>query len=117
MKDYIVPGGFYVQSGNEIQKIGGMIDIPTTELADDPIPYDLPNLEGLKTSASFELDAKITKEAFLMLSGILDMVLKLCPNNRVRHLALYARKKRTRKKSIHRIFRMLEKENNYAENQ
>ena len=55
------------------------------------------------------------KEAFLMISGILDMA--LCPNNRVRHLALYARKKRTRKKNINRIFRILEKENDYAENQ
>lgn len=53
----------------------------------------------------------------LMISGILDMALTLCPNNRVRNLALYNRKKRTRKKNIHRIFRILEKENDYAENQ
>lgn len=117
MNDLIIPGVLYVQNGNEIQKIGETIDTPTIELADDSIPYDLVNLEGLKTSASFELSTKISKEAILMISGILDIVLALCPNNRVRHLALYARKKRTRKKNIHRIFRILEKENNYAENQ
>lgn len=53
----------------------------------------------------------------LIIPGVLYMALALCPNNRVRHLALYNRKKRTRKKNIHRIFRILEKENNYAENQ
>lgn len=117
MNDLIIPGVLYVQNGNEIQKIGETIDTPTIELADDSIPYDLVNLEGLKTSASFELSTKISKEAILMISGTLDIVLALCPNNRVRHLALYARKKRTRKKNIHRIFRILEKEDDYAENQ
>mgnify|MGYP005779425693 CR=1 FL=1 len=117
MNDPIIPGVLYVQIENEIQKIGEMIDTPTIELADDSIPYDLVNLEGLKTSASFELSTKTSKEVFLMISGILDMALALCQSNRVCYLALYARKKRTRKKNIHRIFRILEKENDYAENQ
>lgn len=117
MNDHIIPGAFYVQIGNEIQKISKMIDTPTIELADDSIPYDLVKLEDLKASASFELDAKISKESLLIISGLLDMVLEFCSNSRVRHLALYARKKRTRKKNIHRIFQMLEKENNYVENQ
>lgn len=117
MNDLIIPGVLYVQIGNEIQKMGEMIDTPTIELVDDSIPHDLVNLERLKTSASFELSTKISEEDILMISGILDMALALCPNNRVRHLALYNRKKRTRKKNIHRIFRILEKENNYAENQ
>lgn len=117
MNDPIIPGVLYVQIENEIQKIGEMIDTPTIELADDSIPYDLVNLEGLKTSASFELSTKISEEAILMISGILDLAFALCPNNRVRNLALYNRKKRTRKKNIHRIFRILEKENDYAENQ
>lgn len=117
MNDSIIPGVLYVQIGNEIQKIGEMIDISTIELVDDSIPYDLVNLESLKTSASFELSTKISKEDILMISGILDIAFELCPNNRVCHLALYARKKRTRKKNIHRIFRILVKENAYAENQ
>lgn len=69
MNDLIIPGVLYVQNGNEIQKIGETIDTPTIELADDSIPYDLVNLEGLKTSASFELSTKISKEAILMISG------------------------------------------------
>ena len=117
MNDLIIPGVLYVQIGNEIQKIGEMIDTPTIELADDSIPHNLVNLESLKTLASFELSTKISEEAILLISGILNMALALCPNNRVRHLALYARKKRIRKKNICRIFRILEKENNYAENQ
>ena len=117
MNDLIIPGILYVQIGNEIQKIGETFDAPTIELADDSIPHDLVNLKSLKTSASFELSTKISEEDILMISGILDMALTLCPNNRVRNLALYNRKKRTRKKNIHRIFRILEKENDYAENQ
>ena len=46
-------------------------------------------------------------------TGIFDLSLKLCPDNRVRHLVLHAKKKRTRKKNLHRIFRMLEKEKIY----
>lgn len=115
MNDLIIPGILYVQIGNEIQKIGETVYAPTIELADDSIPHDLVNLESLKTSASFELSTKISEEAILMISGILAFA--LCPNNRVRNLALCNRKKRTRKKNIHRIFRILEKENDYAENQ
>jgi NTP pyrophosphatase (non-canonical NTP hydrolase) len=86
MNDLIIPGILYVQIGNEIQKIGETVDAPTIELADDSIPHDLVNLESLKTSASFELSTKISEEAILMISGILELAFALCPNNRVRNL-------------------------------
>lgn len=45
MNTPIIPGVFYAQIGNEMQKINGPIDISTTELIDDNlIPYDLSNL-------------------------------------------------------------------------
>lgn len=36
--------------------------------------------------------------------------LEKCPNRKVRHLALHARKARTRKKNLHRALRITEKE-------
>lgn len=39
-----------------------------------------------------------------------DRELDRCPNHRVAHLARHARKYRTRKKNLHRAFKLLEKE-------
>ena len=116
MNDSIVPGVVYIHVGNEMQKLCETRDIHMEILTDGTVSCGLPQLSKIETSASFEMVTKISEEAFLILSGILDLSLKLCPDNRVRHLVLYARKKRTRKKNLHRIFRMLEKENNYVEN-
>ncbi|MEE1520209.1 MAG: hypothetical protein UGF91_09755 [Dialister invisus] len=113
MNDSIVPGVVYIHVGNEIQKLCETSDIHIETLANVPVSCDLPKLTEMETSASFEMVTKISEEAFLILSGIFDLSLKLCPDNRVRHLVLHAKKKRTRKKNLHRIFRMLEKEKNY----
>lgn len=113
MNDSIVPGVVYIHVGNEIQKLGETSDIHIETLANVPVSCDLPKLTEMETSASFEMVTKISEEAFLILSGIFDLSLKLCPDNRVRHLVLHAKKKRTRKKNLHRIFRMLEKEKIY----
>lgn len=115
MNDSIIPGVFYAQIGNEMQKINCLIDISTTESTDDNlIPYDLSNLTEVELSGSFALDEKFANETELVISGILDMAIKLCPDNRVRYLALYSKKKRTRKKNIRRIFRMIERSKNYG---
>lgn len=116
MNDSMVPGVVYIHVGNEMQKLCEMRDIHMDTLIDGPVSCDLPKLTEMEISASLEMVTKISEEAFLILSGILDLSLKLCPDNRVRHLVLHARKKRTRKKNLHRIFRMLEKENKYVEN-
>lgn len=105
MNDSIVPGVVYIHVGNEIQKLCETSDIHIETLANVPVSCDLPKLTEMVT--------KISEEAFLILSGIFDLSLKLCPDNRVRHLVLHAKKKRTRKKNLHRIFRMLEKEKIY----
>lgn len=44
--------------------------------------------------------------------GIRDLIVKNCPNKRVAHLALHAKKKRTRKKNIHRAVYILERASN-----
>ena len=109
MNDSIIPGVFYVQIGDEWEKLGKMIDTPETELVDDPVvPCDLSKLTEA-WSATFEVFGKAVEQLSLMFSGLWEMALESCPDRRVRHLALHAKQERTRKKNIHRIFRMLER--------
>lgn len=107
MNDSIIPGVFYVQIGDEWEKLGKMIDTPETELVDDPVvPCDLSKLTE-ELSVSFEIVGKAAEQAALIFSGFWEMALESCPDRRVRHLALHAKRERTRKKNIHRIYRML----------
>lgn len=109
MNDSIIPGVFYVQIGDEMKKLGKLIDTPETELVDDPVvPCDLSKLTE-ELSVSFEIVGKAAEQAALVFSGLWGMVLESCPDPRVRHVALHARRERTRKKNIYRIFRMLER--------
>lgn len=41
-------------------------------------------------------------------------IIEACQNSRIRHLALYSRKKRTRKKNMHRAFRIVERGNKHV---
>lgn len=109
MDDSIIPGVLYVQIGDEMKKLGKLIDTPETELADNPVPPC--NLSKLteEWSVSFEIVGKAAEKAALVFSGLWEMALESCSDRRVRHLALHAKQERTRKKSIHRIFRMLER--------
>lgn len=47
----------------------------------------------------------------MTLTGLRDVVIKCCPNKRVVHLALHAKKPRTRKKNFHRAIKILEEIN------
>lgn len=47
-------------------------------------------------------------------NSLIDEILEPCSNKRVRHLALYSRKKRTRKKNMHRAFRIVERDNKHV---
>lgn len=58
--------------------------------------------------ASFEILAKATKEIMLAITGMYQAVINCCPDRRVVHLALYAKKARTRKKNRNRAFKILE---------
>lgn len=60
------------------------------------------------TSSYFECIAKLSKEAIVTLFGFREVIIRCCPNKRVIHLALYAKKPRTRKKNFNRAIRILE---------
>ena len=108
MNDSIIPDVFYVQIGDEWEKLGKLVDTPETELADEPTPCDLSKLTEV-WSATFEVFGKAVKQLSLIFSGLWEMALESCPDRRVLHLALHAKQERTRKKNIHRIFRMIER--------
>lgn len=106
--DFLNRGAVYVKVGDEWEKLGEMVDTPETEPTDKPEPCDLSKLTE-ELSVSFEIVGKAAEQAALIFSGLWDEVLKSCPDPRVRHLALHAKRERTRKKNIHRIYRMLER--------
>lgn len=54
----------------------------------------------------------LSKEVLMYILGIRDLIVKNCPNKRVVHIALHAKKKRTRKKNIHRAVYILERASN-----
>ena len=57
---------------------------------------------------SFEGTCRLSKEATMALFGIRDAIINCCPDKRVVHLALRAKKARTRKKNFNRAIRILE---------
>lgn len=79
---------------------------PTTEewLKDNPF---LP-LEN--SFAELTCAVRVAADAMAHILGITRTVLAMCPDRRVAHLALHGKKRRTRKKNLHRAFRILEKE-------
>lgn len=60
---------------------------------------------------TFETLAKVSRDVMAAILGLTNAVLECCPNKRVVHLARYSKKHRTRKKNLHRAFRMMEKKN------
>lgn len=60
------------------------------------------------SEASFEAICRASKETIMALCGIRESVIKCCPNKRVAHLAIHAKKARTRKKNFSRAIKILE---------
>lgn len=56
----------------------------------------------------FESICGLSKEATMALFGIRDAIINYCPDKRVVHLALHAKKPRTRKKNFNRAIKILE---------
>lgn len=85
--------------------MGHVTDVEcSTEDNDISVPVaSLSNLE-----ASFTAIAKVSKDVMLAITGVYEAVINCCPNKRVVHLALHAKKARTRKKNRNRAFRILE---------
>lgn len=101
---------FYFQNGDEIQKLYRIPIIPDNKLEPNPDYVELSNLIGNSISCSFEIIGETAKKLISLMAVLSCDIARLCPNNRVKHLALHARKKRARKKNMHRILKMLEKE-------
>lgn len=67
--------------------------------------------EALSTMSdlSFSFECKLSKQILMTIIGVRDIVLQDCPNKRVSHLAIHAKKKRTRTKNLNRAFQIAEK--------
>ena len=61
-----------------------------------------------ETDNDVPFSSKLSKEAIATLFGFREVIIRCCPNKRVVHLALYAKKPRTRKKNFNRTIRILE---------
>lgn len=85
--------------------IGKAVDI---ECACDDSEDNASHASFTKLSDSFECVCKLSEEAAMAIFGVRSAVLKCCPNKRVAHLALHAKKARTRKKNFHRAIKILE---------
>ena len=103
------PGKIYILNPDdsrsfitEIKELG-----VTAEINENDIPETVKSINSLE--ASFECVARMSKEMILAITGVKDAILKYCVDERVAHLARYARKKKTRKKNFHRAIRIIEK--------
>jgi len=93
----------------------GKIDAPA--LINAYNDYDAVKVQRIITDAKAEFSVPLTKQQyyniFNMTFGLEKTVLDCVREDftgRIPHLAAYARKHRTRKKNLHRAFRMLERE-------
>lgn len=102
------PGTLYILGPNgNYETFGNVTEVE--ELTYSEFSDDMTYISSFDTATSyFECVTKISKEAIMALFGIRDAVLRCCPNKRVVHLALYAKKPRTRKKNFNRAIRILE---------
>lgn len=103
-------GSLYIVGPNEtLEPINAEI---TSVEFEEPCEYadDITYISSFDTTASFECITRLSKETVMALYGIREAIIKCCPNKRVIHLALNAKKYRTRKKNFNRAIRILEKE-------
>ena len=96
------PNGNYETFGN----VAKVEELTYSEFSDD-MTY-ISSLDTLASSFECECITKVSKEMLMSIFGFRDAVLRCCPNKRVVHLALYAKKPRTRKKNFNRAIRILE---------
>ena len=99
------PGTLYIKGEPVPYELGY-----TEELEPPPEWQDNPLLKIGEAMGTLTATLRIATDALIHLIGVAQEVLTACPNRRVVHLALYAKKHRTRKKNLHRAFKLLEKE-------
>lgn len=103
-------GTLYLKTPEGLQERAALEAAPEIEATTD-WAEDNPTLARINSAfAEVGFIAKICTDAFAALVGITSTVMDACPNRRVVHLAKHATKRRTRKKNLHRAFRLLEKE-------
>lgn len=101
-------GTLYILNPDETTSLLGNVHEAEISIEEDSTP-EVINYSSLKSlEASFELVTRVSKEIILAITGVTDAVIKCCPNRKVVHLALTARKKKTRKKNFHRAIKILE---------
>lgn len=110
------PGMLYIglPGDSELVPLGAIDGEVLVEAYED---HDAIKIQNLVMDAKAEITVKLTKQQIYNLFndvyGIEKTVLDCVREDfagRIPHLARYARKHRTRKKNIHRAFRMLERE-------
>lgn len=81
-------------------------EIETTQTVEDD-PVYIPYLEDYETT--IEGICKFYKNALMCLTGVSQLVIDMCPNRKVAHLAKHANKRRARKKNLNRAIYILER--------
>lgn len=110
------PGAMYFNIPEGLQPLGEVQEIEITE--EEPTPDILGNAPRIICPEAGEFTAELTlsPEAYknymaaVSAAQIITRVIELWksyPNGRVKHLALYAKKRRTRKKNMRRLAREL----------
>jgi hypothetical protein len=102
------PGTLYISTADGSYSSLGTVNEAENTIEEDDISEVVPYASLKAMESSFEMVAKVSKELILALTGVTDAVIKCCPNRRVVHLAIYSRKRRTRKKNFHRAIKILE---------
>lgn len=98
------PDGLYSELGKAIG-----IDVAYSDSDDDYYHNAVSNIiSSLEKYFTLECCARINRELLLTIFGIRAYILYNCPNKRVIHLAVHAKKKITRKKNFNRAIRILE---------
>lgn len=96
---------YIAESNGDYTPIGPVEDFDCTYNDANDIP---PNISLANLTESFEWVCNLSRDVIMTIIGLRGVVIKCCPNKRVAHLALHAKKARTRKKNFHRAIKILE---------
>lgn len=104
-------GTLYIQNSDGSYEPLGEIanaEVTSSEVHDTSQYINRINDQGI----SFEIACKIPKKLWLLLTGVLEGIIKCCPNKKVVHLMLNGKNKRIRKKNLKRAIKILERMQN-----
>ena len=99
---------YFTEPDGSYSLLGHVTEVEcVTEAEDNDISVPVVSLADLE--ATFTALAKVTKDVMLAITGVYEAIINCCPDKRVAHLALHAKKPRTRKKNRNRAIKILEK--------